>query len=62
MASRRFAALATSIVVLTTGVPPRGHPNETAIRPLIGSVIHAVVELGAADPGAALAAACAELA
>jgi site-specific DNA-methyltransferase (adenine-specific) len=43
------AAPDVPVVVLTTAVPPRGHPNEAALRPLLGSVIHAVVDL-AADP------------
>jgi site-specific DNA-methyltransferase (adenine-specific) len=38
------------IVVLTTALPARGTANDSAIRPLVGTVIHAVVEL--VDPGA----------
>ena len=38
------------IVVLATAVPARGTANDKAIRPLVGSVIHAVVEL--VEPGA----------
>jgi hypothetical protein len=33
------------IVVLTTSVPERGHPNETVLRPVLGDVIHAIVDL-----------------
>jgi hypothetical protein len=41
------------IVVLTTGVPGRGHPNEAVLRPLIGDLLCAVVDL-ADSPAAAL--------
>lgn len=41
------------IVALTTGVPERGHPNEAALRPVVGSILRAVVDLSA-EPAAAL--------
>ncbi len=46
------------IVVLTTAVPPRGHAHDAVLRPLLGTVVHAVIDLGTAD-APALVAACA---
>jgi site-specific DNA-methyltransferase (adenine-specific) len=40
----------TPIVVLTTALPAPKTPHDQAIRPLVGSVVHTVVEL--VDPGA----------
>jgi DNA modification methylase len=36
---------AARIGVLTTGIPARGHPNEVALRPVLGSLIAGIVDL-----------------
>ncbi|MGI8661794.1 MAG: DNA-methyltransferase [Acidimicrobiales bacterium] len=42
------------IVVLSAGVPPRGHPNDAALRHVLGVVLRVIIDLHA-DPVAALA-------
>ena len=42
-----------SIAVLTTGLPTKGTPNETALRAVVPSPIHAVIDLS--DPASTAA-------